>query len=291
MLHPQVPLTLAEPTAPDTVRDVTLQRARGEARVTFKLARGRSCLDDLYQAGATKVRLPKIHEPRPVAVFINTAGGITGGDRLSYSAGTGEGAEATLTTQAAERAYRRSTGVGRVETRLTAAAGSTLEWLPQETILFDRSALARRLHVDLTGDARFLALESTVLGRTAMGESVDEVLFRDSWRIRRDGRLIFADEIRLEGNSREILKGAATGDGALAFASLVDCRPDAEDHLARARSALEAAARPGLRAAASAWNGVLAVRLVGRDGRCLRDGLMAFLEAYRARALPRVWRL
>ena len=259
--------------------------------MSFKARMGRSQLDDLYQAGAAKLRLPKIYDHRPVGVLINTAGGITGGDRLTYGAATGEGAEATMTTQAAERAYRRSQGVGEVFTTLTAAPESTLEWLPQETILFDGSALARRLEVDLAGSARFIALESTVFGRTAMGETVTDVHFRDSWRIRRNGRLIFADDIRLIGNSAEILDRSATGGGALAFATLIECREDADDHLPRARTLLEAARQPGVQAAASAWNGVLAARLVAPSGRALRETLMQFLESYRNRALPRVWRL
>lgn len=284
MLHTPSPL-------PDNATCMpNLQRARGEARVSFKFAEDRSRLHDLYQSGATKVRLPKVYDPRPVAVLINTAGGLTGGDRISYEVKLGERADATVTTQAAERAYRRSTGTGEISTRLQAGPESTLEWLPQETILFDQSALARRMTVDLTGNARFLALETTVLGRTAMGETVEDVFFRDSWRIRRDNRLVFADDIRLHGNTREILKGAATGDGAIAFATLVDCSIDVEDRLPRARALLDEALGDGTSAAASAWNGVLCARFVAPDGRALRETLMRFLESYRARALPRVWR-
>ncbi|MBO0347119.1 urease accessory protein UreD [Roseibium sp. CAU 1637] len=276
------------PTSPINLPD--MQRARGIAHVSFKLSGGRSRLDDLYQAGSSKVRLPRVYDPRPIAVLINTAGGITGGDSVTYEGRTGAGSEATITTQAAERAYRRSQGTGLIDTSLIAETGSTLEWLPQETIIFDHSALARRLRVDLLGDARFLGLETTVLGRTAMGETVEQATFRDSWRIHRDGRLIFADDIRLSGNTREILSGAATGQGAIAFATLVDCCPNAEDHLPRARQLLDASLQPGVKAGASAWNGVLSARFVAPSGRALRETLMSFLESYRDRDLPRVWR-
>lgn len=267
-----------------------MQRVKGVARIAFKHERGKTCLDDLFQSGSGKFRLPRVYDGVPVAVLINTAGGITGGDALSYEAGVGRGGHAVVTSQAAERAYRRSFGIGRVQTRLSAGEGATIEWLPQETILFNSSALHRRLTVDLAEDARLMALESVVLGRSAMGEQLDAVSFRDSWRIRRGGRLSYADDVRIEGDPRDILKGTATTEGGIAFATFLDCCPHAEDRLPLAREALAARADDtSVRAAASAWNGVLVARFVATDGRALRECLISFLETYRSAALPRVW--
>ena len=263
-----------------------MQRVSGRGHVGFKHASGRTRLNDLHQSGSAKIRLPKVYDGVPVAVLINTAGGLTGGDRLAFAADIDAGAHAIVTSQAAERAYRSSGGVAEVENRLSAGNGATLEWLPQETILFNASGLHRSMSVDLVGDARLLAVESVVLGRTAMGETVDRVTFRDRWRIHRDGRLLFADDVRLEGDAGDILKGPATAGGGLAFATLVDCAVDADTRLGLARDAL---GQLGIRAAASAWNGVLVARFVGADGRALRDGLISFLETYRSADLPRVW--
>ncbi|ADZ68546.1 urease accessory protein UreD [Polymorphum gilvum] len=266
--------------------DAALQRMRGDARVAFTLRSGITVLADLYQSGSAKIRLPKVYAGPPVAVLINTAGGITGGDRLTCEARVGAGAHAIVTAQAAERAYRSAGGTGMVTTNLHAQDGATLEWLPQETILFDASALSRRLDADLSGSARLLAVESVILGRTAMGETLSRLAFRDRWRIRRDGRLVFADDIRLDGDPTTLLSGPATAAGARAFATVLDCAPDAPERLALARDALP---RFSGRAAASAWNGVLLARFVGPDARDLRSALAAFLETYRAAALPRVW--
>ncbi|WP_417677732.1 urease accessory protein UreD [Roseibium sp.] len=263
-----------------------MQRVSGRGHVAFKHASGRTRLSDLHQSGSAKIRLPKVYDGVPVAVLINTSGGLTGGDRLTYEAGVDAGGHAIVTSQAAERAYRSSGGVAEIENRLTAGNGATLEWLPQETILFNASGLHRTMTVNLSGDARLLAIESVVLGRTAMGETVDRISFRDRWRIQREGRLVFADDVRLEGDASDILKGPATAGGGLAFATLVDCAVDADTRLGLARDAL---GQLKIRAAASAWNGVLVVRFVGADGRSLRDGLMTFLETYRSAGLPRVW--
>lgn len=271
--------------------NVPLQRVFGAARVGFRNRGGATRLADLYQSGSAKVRLPRIYTGAPTAVLINTAGGLTGGDRLNYDIVLSGGTHAIVTTQAAERAYRSPAGTARIDVGLTAGNGSTLEWLPQETILFDRSALRRRITADLTGSARLLAMESVVIGRPAMGEIIEYLEFGDRWRVRRDGKLVFAEDVRILGDPAEALSGKAAADGHTAFAGLVDCSMDAVDRLPRARAALDAAkaARP-VTAAASARDGVLTVRFVASDGRNLRDGLMAFLHHYRAAELPRVWR-
>ncbi|SHM93303.1 urease accessory protein UreD [Roseibium suaedae] len=277
-------------TGPASAAQPVMQRARGIARVSFKHDGLKTCLDDLYQSGCAKVRLPKVYDTPPVAVIINTAGGITGGDRLSYEASVAPGGHAIATTQTAERAYRRVEGHGQVATRLTAGNGATLEWLPQEAILFNASALHRSMQVDLEGNARLIAVESVVIGRKAMEETMETVEFQDRWRIRRDGKLIFADDARVHGTPADILGGPATLSGSMAFATFVDCAAEAGDRIKLARTLLQSFG-PGaqVRAATSAWNGVLTARFAAPDGRSLRSALIHFLETYRSAALPRVW--
>ncbi len=266
-----------------------MQRVRAEARIGFKAAGGRTRLADLYQSGSAKIRLPKVYDTPVTAVLINTAGGLTGGDRVSFAVNAAAGTRAIVTSQTAERAYRSSAGSARVTGRFCLDAGADVEWLPQETILFDASRLRRRLEAELTGDARLLMLESVVVGRAAMGERVGSVLFTDSWRLRRDGRLVFADDIRLQGDPALCLRGRATAKGGVAVATLVDCALDAEDRLERARNLLADRTGTGVQAAASAWNGLLIARFVSEDGRSLRTALTTFLTGYRGMELPRVW--
>ena len=262
-----------------------LQRAEGEGRIRVDALRGAARLHRLYQDGCAKIRLPRDADARGLeAVLINTAGGLTGGDRLSWRAETDAGAHLTITTQACERIYRSSGGPAQVSVQLTAGPGAELHWLPQETLLFDQGSLSRTFEADLAGDARLLAVEAVVLGRTAMGEQVRNGCLRDRWRVRREGRLVFADDVRMEGEVARITAAAPLLAGGCAFASLLLVADDAEQRLAAVRAAL------GPAGGASAFDGKLFARIVAQDGRALRRALVPALEALRGAALPRVWR-
>lgn len=278
-------LPLDTPDAPPI-----LQRARGRAEVGFRVRDGATRLDRLFQQGQAKIRLPKVHGGEPVtAVLINTGGGIAGGDRIVWGADFGPGTRALVTSQAAERVYRSSPTdgalSGEIDTRLTIAAGASAEWLPQETILFDRARLRRRLHVDMAQDATLLAMEAVLLGRKASGESLTQGLFRDSWRVRRAGRLVFAEETAFEGDLSARLAKAATLKGAAAYATVLLVAPDAAAHLEPAREVLiKEAAEGGI----STFDGLCVARLIAQDGAALRRILIALLRALGGE-LPRVW--
>ncbi|MER2604823.1 MAG: urease accessory protein UreD [Siculibacillus sp.] len=268
-----------------------LQRARGRAAVGFALRDGATRLERLFQEGQAKIRLPKVHGGEaPTAVLINTGGGIAGGDRIEWEARFGAGARAAVTSQAAERVYRSSPtdgGLsGEIHTRLTVEAGARAEWLPQETILFDRAALSRTLEVDVAADASALMVEAIVFGRTASGEEVESCRLVDRWRVRRGGRLVHADTFRVEGRAREILAGPATGAGARAFASLVWVTPDAEARIDEVRAGLEGATGE---AGASAFDGLVVARLANVSAQALRADLIRLLVHIRKAELPRVW--
>ncbi|MEL6677737.1 MAG: urease accessory protein UreD [Pseudomonadota bacterium] len=267
----------------------TPQRARGVVRVGFRAEGGETRLKDLYQSGSAKGMLPRVHGGPPQVVLVNTAGGVTGGDRFDYALAVGAGAEAIATTQTAERIYRAASGAGRIETELTLGEGARLDWLPQETILFDGGALDRRLTVEMSGTARLLVCEAVVLGRTAMGETVRGGHFTDQWRIRRDGRLCLAEATRLGGDIETLRQTPASLNGARAFATLAYVAPDAEARLDQARAIL--ATLPDLEAAASAWHGQLVLRCNAKKSVHLRDGLLTFLRIWRAESVPRVWHM
>lgn len=279
------------PVLPTAQPRIALQRARGSARVAFKRAPdGATRLKDLWQEGSAKIRLPNTYGGEaPVAVFINTAGGVTGGDHILLSADFAEGTRATVTTQASERIYRRSDGVGRIENRLVLGPGAVAGWLPQETIVFDGAGLDRSLEVEMAGTARLTAVEAVVLGRTAMGEDVHSLRLADRWSVRRDGRLVYADALRLVGDTRSILAGGATGRGARAFATVLLVDPEAEAGLEAVRTCLDGV--EGTEAGASAFDGLLAIRLLAADGRALRRALEPLLSLLTRGPLPRVWSL
>ncbi len=265
-----------------------LQRAVGELRVVVKRFGPETVLDELRQAGCLKARFPRRIVPGWMdIVMLNTGGGVAGGDRLDLAFGIGAGGQATIAAQAAERFYRAlaADAPSRVRTRLTVADGAAVEWLPQETILFDRCALDRRLDVDLAVDARFLGVETIVFGRTAMGETVRQGWLRDLIQVRRAGTWLLHDAIRLDGEVDAAMGRPAVGGGAKVVATMVYVAPDAGEKLDAVRAALGPA-----EAAASVWNGMLVVRILGADSACVRGTVVAALAVLRdLRPLPRVW--
>jgi urease accessory protein len=266
---------------------VRLQRLRGRLDLAFRRdADGVTRPQRLYQEGSARVRLPRAGGAGAEAVLINTGGGLTGGDRLGVAVAVEAAAEVTVTSQAAEKIYRAGDGEAEVETRLAVAAAGRLEWLPQESILFDGARLTRRLGVELSGDATLLAAEAVVFGRTARGEQVSEGRFADDWRIVRDGKPLFADAVRLEGDVAARLDRSAVGAGARAMATMLYVAPDSAARLDAARAMIAGAPVEG---GASAWNGMLVARLLAADGQRLRAALVLLLEELRGRPLPRVW--
>jgi urease accessory protein len=265
-------------------------RGEGVLRLQLKRRADATVLDRLYQSGCLKARLLK-PEPRHCAeaVFLNTSGGIVGGDRLSLDIQWGPATYAAVTTPACEKLYRAAACTATVRTKLDVDEGASAEWLPQETIVFDRAMVQRDLQVRLAIGATFTGLESIVLGRAEMGETVQKVWLRDGWRIWRGDRLIYADALNLCGDVSKLLTRAPTLQGRLAFANLLHVGPRAEAELQRVRASL---ADTECIAGASAWNGMLSVRLVARDSATLRQGVTRALGVIRGNlALPRVWQM
>jgi urease accessory protein len=263
-----------------------LQRARGVGRIAVAADEGQTRLARLHQDGCGKIRLPRDARAEGLeAVLINSSGGLTGGDHMEWQATVGDGARLTLSTQACEKVYRARDGQAQQRATLILGEGARLDWVPQETILFDGGALCRRLDADLAEGARLLAVEAVVLGRTAMDETVRHGSIRDRWRVRRQGRLVFADDLRLDGAVAEIGASAPVLAGGKAFASLLLVDDDAGRFLAPLRVAL------GAYGGASAFEGKLFARVVAPDGFALRQALLPALEILRdGQPLPRVWR-
>ncbi len=265
-----------------------LQRAVGELRVVVKRFGPETVLDELRQAGCLKARFPRRIVPGWMdVVMLNTGGGVAGGDRLDLAFGVAAGGRMTIAAQAAERFYRALPGDAPsfVRTRLTVEPGGFLEWLPQETILFDRSALDRQLEVNLAADARFLGVETLVFGRTAMGERVRQGWLRDLIRVRVGGSLLLHDAVRLDGDIDAAMARPAIGGGARVVATVVYVAPDAGERLDEVRAALGSA-----EAGASVWNGMLVARILGPDSAGVRGTVVAALNVLREnRPLPRVW--
>ncbi|MGY2993071.1 urease accessory protein UreD [Mesorhizobium sp. URHB0026] len=266
------------------------QRAAGKAQLGCASIDGRTRLRRLYQDGSAKIRLPYVSAGPLEAVLINTAGGLTGGDRLGWEVDVGPHASAGITTQACEKVYRAASDHAEVRVRLTVGENGSIAWLPQETIVFDRAAFVRTLDVELAAWAEALLLEATVFGRQAMGERAAQGTFRDRWRIRREGTLIHAEDFRIGPDIADIMARPAISNGAIAVATLLLVSPRAEALLDQAREII------GARGGASVWtvktSGKLLARLYAEDGYQLRQRLVPLVGLLNGKAgLPKLWSL
>jgi len=220
------------------------------------------------------------------AIMINTSGGLTGGDRFDIAAGAGCDSQMTLTTQAAERAYRSASGHAQMHSVLTVDENARLNWLPQELILFDGCALNRSLTADLAETAELLLVEPVVFGRFAMNERVQSGSFQDRIEIRRDGKPIYFDALSLDGDMAQHLKGRAKAKAMGAMASVVFASQRAEAHLEAVRALLSKFS------GASLLNSdLLAIRIVAEDSFELRKSLLPILDRLTGNAVPTSWRL
>lgn len=260
-------------------------RAQGEVRASFAALRGRTHVDRVFETGGLRLRFPNVTQGCD-AVIVNTGGGIAGGDSARYDFVAEDDAEVMLTTQSAEKIYRAQTDAAEIKVSLRLRERAALSWLPQETIMFDGARLKRRLDIDLHQSSSLTIVEALVFGRLAMGELVVVGSLHDRWRIRRDEKLIFAEDFRIEDDISGVLDRPAVGRKGRATAILLHIAPDAESKLEIIRDALrEAPCECG----ASAWNGMLSARFISPIPEIQRAAIVLALRALRGRELPRVW--
>jgi urease accessory protein len=260
-------------------------RTQSAVRASIMAVDGRSMPNRVFETGGLRIRFPRVGGPVE-GVLLNSAGGIVGGDHQDVAISVGPTAEATITTQSAEKIYRADGVDARITNRLEVGSDARLTWVPQETILFDQAQLVRALDVTLAASATLTLCESVVFGRIARGERVITGRLRDRWRVRREDALILAEDVWLDGAVGELLARPALGGQAVATATLAHIAPDAERHLEPVRAALAEAPHE---AGCSAWNGMLVVRLASADPQNLRATLADIISIVTNKALPRVW--
>jgi urease accessory protein len=261
-------------------------RALGRIAVSVAATADGSRRQRVHEAGALRVRFPNVAGKGALdAVIINTAGGMTGGDRFDIDVAVGAGARLTVTTAAAEKIYRSLGPAAEIGVKLDVGPGAALAWLPHQTILFDRVRLRRAIEVSLAPDANLLLAEAVVFGRSAMGETVAQGHLLDRWRVRRGGTLVFAESLRLDGAMTQRLAERAIAGGGVAVASVLKLPGDEEAVAAVRALEKDFAGEVGV----SAWNGLAVARLVAPDGAALHHDLIAVLTALGDMPLPRLW--
>ena len=271
-----------------------LQRSHGA--LVLALARdagGATRIDDLYQRDPCRALFPT-PEPDDIfqAVMLTTSGGLAGGDRIAATISGAPRTRALVTTQAAEKIYRARAENTVFSVDLAVGAGAWLEWLPQETILFDGARFRRETRIALAADARLLAAEIVVFGRAARGERLAAGHYLDRWRVVRDGRLVWHDAVGWTGDPAAALAHPAGFAGAGAMATVIYAGPNAPRLVDTARATLDTA---GGRAGTTLVNGVLVARLLADGAQKLRSDLAQLWCTLRQNAanlppvLPRTW--
>jgi urease accessory protein len=268
----------------DNAEIFAANRANGHIALGVAASAGRTRRTRVHEDGSLRVRFPNAGLQALEAVIVNTGGGMAGGDHFSIEIALEKGASLIAGTAAAEKIYRSTGPDAIMDVRFEVGAGARLVWLPQETILFDRARLARRIDVDLADGASLLMAEAVVFGRTAMGEAVEEGFFSDRWRVSSGGKLVFAENARLDGAISAKLAQPAAAAGGLAIATVL-AAPAIEASIAAVRALGEQFSGE---VAISAWNGIAVVRHCAKDGAGLRHDLIAVLAALGQR-VPRLW--
>ncbi|MFZ0844201.1 MAG: urease accessory protein UreD [Pseudolabrys sp.] len=259
-------------------------RATGHIALSVASAGSVTRRESVHEDGSLRVRFPNVSAGPLEAVIVNTGGGMTGGDRFAIEMAVGVGAHLIAGTAAAEKVYRSNGPDAEMSVKLDIAEGASLAWLPQETILFDQARLSRRIDIELAPNASLVMAEAVVLGRAASGEMMNEGFFADRWRLRRDGKLIYADTAWLEGAIAARLIEPAVTRGGIAIATVL-VTPCDEATLASVRALREHfTGEVGI----SAWNGIAVARLCAKDGTALRHDLIAVLAALN-QPVPRLW--
>ncbi len=260
-------------------------RAKGAIRLSAKQMGEKSVLDGFRQSGSFKCLFPRTDGNALDAVLLNTAGGITGGDSFRFHGHAGYGTTLTITTQACERAYKAKPGpAGKINNHVMVDAGARLNWLPQETILFDGSALDRKLSIEMAPDATALLVEPLVFGRAAMGETLTNIRLQDRIEIRRGGEAVFLDATRFTGDLHAHLSKPHIANKAGAMALIAFASHTAEGQLDAIREML-----PETAGASLIQSDLLAVRLLAENSFTLRRTLMPVLRRLNNDTLPRCW--
>lgn len=275
---------MEQATAQKTAQDNVFAGNRSAGRIALAVAAEGAVTrrQQVYEDGPLRIRFPNSGVRGLEAMIVNTAGGVAGGDRHHIDIAVGGGAALGVTTAAAEKIYRALGPGAEIAVKLAVGAAARLSWLPLETILFDRARLSRRIEVELAPDATLLMAEIVVFGRFAMGEAVEQGAFTDRWRVRRDGRLVFAETVRLDGAIERMLSEPAVAAGGVAIATVL-AAPGDQAMVERAR-AQNFCGEVGL----SSWNGLAVARLCAKDGAGLRRDLAAVIAAFGG-TLPRLW--
>lgn len=268
---------------------------RAHLALGFRRRAAATILAHREHAGPLRVQKPLYPEGETVchAIVLHPPSGIAGGDELEIDVTVGAGAHALLTTPGAGKWYRSAGAWARQRLGLAVAAQGKLEWLPQETIVFDAARAAMDSRIDLAADACLIGMEVLCLGRRASGEAFRHGALHLATRVQRAGQPVWLERGRLDGGSA-VLDSPAGLAGFSVSGTLLAAAPHVEPSLlaaCRAIPAQEAGARHGL----TLLPDLLVARYLGHSSEAARHWLVALWQVLRPALIgreaqpPRIW--
>ena len=268
------------------------------ARLTFVADSDlNTCLGKLYQTDPQRILFPntKIGDITQAAL-VTTSGGLVGGDQVSIDIEMGKNTKAIVLPQAAEKIYRSSGLDTNIGITFSLEDRSWLEYLPQETILFQGSRLKRETKINLSKRARAFVGEILVFGRIGYGENLNDGLIHEGWQIYKDGNNIWGDSFQMEDRIQDIFNSSAGLNNAQAIATAVYVGPDAKENLDVARRILSLSNEDVLMGATYV-NETLVIRWISNNTLNLRKDFGRFWSRFRNQVaelpttLPRLWNM
>ena len=262
--------------------NIKFQRAQGN--IDVKIINNK--ISKFYQSGSSKVFYPKCYNQFNELILVNTAGGITSGDKFSYDIEV-QKSNILVTTQTAERAYKGFENMGEIKVKLTVDDNSTLLWIPQELILFNNCNLSREIEVNLKKTSNFLLSETSIFGRTAMNERLEKGLFFDNWRIYVEDKLMHAEAINISGNIKDVLSGLATAQNNISICNIFLY---GKDFLIKEMELTKIINNFDINyIACSSWNDKMLIRLISNDAYHLKKTQKKILLCLSNYTIPKVW--
>ena len=258
----------------------------------FRFANQKTTLAGKFHDGPLVVQKPLYPEGGEIchAIIVHPPGGIAGGDELTLKVKTEKNASALLTTPGASKWYR-SAGPWAKQSVAFNAEG-TLEWLPQETIVFDGALAQTAYDVNLAAGAAFIGWDIVCLGRTGSGERFARGKLRTSIQVRRDGRLLWLERGRIDGGGKLLESPAGLG-GDPVFGTLFASSPLIDKKILETMRALCPTAGRG---AVTLLPGILLARYLGDSSEAARRYFIALWRILRPALTgreaiePRIWR-
>jgi urease accessory protein len=174
---------------------------QGHIDLRFQRQGENTILKRSYAHAPLKIQRPFYPEPNIChAVILHSAGGMVGGDRLSYQIELESDSQALITTAAAAKIYRSNGDFSQQQIAIKLGENAHLEWFPQETIIFDRARYQQQLRVDLAAGATFCAWEIVRLGRSARQETFTEGCWENALEVWKDGKPLWIDRQQITGD-------------------------------------------------------------------------------------------